>query len=501
MKARLLFRDADVPPAWEPSGHDEDVIRDLGLDVLAEVMAGGDPLVRSVAFQCLLGERPSVEDVRHRQAIVRDSLEHPKEIRALYELAHLGAESKRRSHMGLIGQSSSSILYWAVGLLNELAGCLDQLRSYGEQHRTLFESEGLRNLMAMIERDLDADYIASVRDHLNRLRFPSGVHITAEVGEDGMGNGYVLRRPKTVRWTWRSLVDWSRPDTFTYRLAERDDLGARTLGRLRSHGVNLVANAAAQSADHILDFFTRLRWEVAFYVGCVNLHDRLTARGSPVCFPDPEPADALTLDAEGLVDAGLALRSASGLVPNDMRATGKRLIMVTGANQGGKSTLLRAIGLAQLMTHAGMFVTADRYRVSVSSRLLTHYRREEDSALSHGKLDEELDRLSSLVDDAQPGCLMLFNESFASTNEREGSQVARGVIDALTESGVRVVFVTHLFTLAHELAEERPQDALFLRAERQPDGSRTFRLQPGVPEPTSYGKDLYDEVFGAAHHA
>jgi ABC-type nitrate/sulfonate/bicarbonate transport system ATPase subunit len=498
MKARLLFGDQDVEPTWEPTGHDDDVVRDLGLDVLVDAMAAGDSLVRTVALQCLLARCPALDDIRHRQAVVADCLDHPDEIRALYELADLGAETKRRSRLGLIGQtSSSSVLYWATGLLKELADCLDQLRAYSGAHRGSFASPGLRGLMDTIDRNLDAEYMATVRDHLKRLQFPSGVHITAELGADGMGTGYVLRRPQSVRRTWRSLVDWTRHDTFTYRIAERDDLGARTLGQLRSHGVNQVANAAAQSADHVLDFFNHLRWEIAFYVGCINLHQHLKDHGSPLCFPDAEPTDLLALDAKGLVDAGLVLRGTSQLVPNDLRATGRRLVMVTGANQGGKSTLLRAIGLAQLMTQAGMFVTAEQYRASNTRRLLTHYRREEDSALSHGKLDEELDRLSSLLDVVEPGCLMLFNESFASTNEREGSQVAKGVIEALTESGVRVVFVTHLFTLAHELTDGHAEDAVFLRAGRLSDGTRTFRLEPGIPERTSYGRDLYDDVFDA----
>jgi hypothetical protein len=502
MKARLLFPDRDADLTAEPSDHDQDLVRDLGLETVVDAMAAGDQLVRTVAQKCLLAPSPSVEEIRYRQGVLRDCLDHPDEIRALHELAILGAESKRRTGLGLIGNSPSSILYWSTGVLKELARCLETLRDYSETNGQRFRSDGLAGLMATIDRDLDTTYLATVKDHLNRLQFPTGVHLTGSVGADGMGTDYMLVRPASVRWSWRSLVDWlSRPPTYTYRIAERDELGAQTLGRLRNVGVNLVADAASRSADHILDFFNQLRSETAFYVGCLNLHERLKRGNGPLCFPDPEPAERLALDASGLVDAGLLLRGAADLVPNNLPATGKRLVMVTGANQGGKSTLLRAVGLAQVMTQAGMFVTAERYRVSTAPRLLTHYRREEDSALSHGKLDEELSRLSSLLEVLEPGVMVLFNESFASTNEREGSQVAREVIEALTESGVRVLFVTHLFTLAQGLAEQHHDDALFLRAERQPDGTRTFRLEPGPPEPTSYGKDLYDDVFAPAEGA
>jgi DNA mismatch repair ATPase MutS len=97
-----------------------------------------------------------------------------------------------------------------------------------------------------------------------------------------------------------------------------------------------------------------------------------------------------------------------------------------------------------------------------------------------------------------PSGLLLCNESFASTNEREGSEIAHQIIRALTEAGIRVVFVTHLYHLAQGCFAADDATSLFLRAERQPDGHRTFRLRPGDPLPTSHGQDLYRQVFGVA---
>jgi DNA mismatch repair ATPase MutS len=116
--------------------------------------------------------------------------------------------------------------------------------------------------------------------------------------------------------------------------------------------------------------------------------------------------------------------------------------------------------------------------------------------MTHGKLDEELSRMSGIADAIAPGALLLCNESFAATNEREGSEIARQVIDAFVESEVTVVFVTHLFELADTLHRERLRHVLFLRAERQADGRRTFRVRPGEPLPTSYGADSYRRIFG-----
>lgn len=96
----------------------------------------------------------------------------------------------------------------------------------------------------------------------------------------------------------------------------------------------------------------------------------------------------------------------------------------------------------------------------------------------------------------RPGAMVLFNESFASTNEREGSEIARQVVRGLLEWGVRVVYVTHLYEFAHGTFETRRDQTLFLRANREPDGTRTFRLVEAEPLATTYGEDLYREVFG-----
>jgi DNA mismatch repair ATPase MutS len=143
-----------------------------------------------------------------------------------------------------------------------------------------------------------------------------------------------------------------------------------------------------------------------------------------------------------------------------------------------------------------MFVPAESLRANVCRGVFTHFKREEDAAMESGKLDEELSRMSGVVDQITPGAVVLCNESFASTNEREGSEIARQIVRALLARGVKVFFVTHLFDLAHGFYLEQAQTVLFLRAQRQAGGGRTFQLAEGEPLPTSYGEDVYRRIFG-----
>jgi len=183
------------------------------------------------------------------------------------------------------------------------------------------------------------------------------------------------------------------------------------------------------------------------------------------------------------------------VVGNDLDADNKTLVIITGANQGGKSTFLRSIGLAQLMMQSGMFTPAESYCSNVCDALFTHYKREEDVTMTSGKLDEELARMSATVDKITTNSLLLCNESFAATNEREGSEIARQIISALSEKGIKVFYVTHLFKFASDIYLQGQKNTLFLQAERQDEGRRTFKIVKGEPLQTSFGKDIYAKVF------
>jgi len=142
-----------------------------------------------------------------------------------------------------------------------------------------------------------------------------------------------------------------------------------------------------------------------------------------------------------------------------------------------------------------MFVPARSYSASICDSLITHFKREEDITMKSGKLDEELDRMNIIIDNLTPETIILFNESFSATNEREGSEIAGQIIKALIEKNIRVFFVTHLFEFAHGFYQKKLKNTLFLIAERKPDASRTFRLFEGEPQQTSYGADLYKNIF------
>ena len=172
-------------------------------------------------------------------------------------------------------------------------------------------------------RELDDEYFEEISYHLKQLRFRAGVLISAELDRDNSGINFVLRAPGDGRRRWTERLGIGPRSSYSFSLPPRDEAGGQILSDLTSRGINLVANAAAQSADHIGSYFTMLRAELGFYVGCLNLADRLAAKGVPTAVPEPAKPSSLAFSCTDLRDACLELQSPDPVVGNDVQADGK----------------------------------------------------------------------------------------------------------------------------------------------------------------------------------
>lgn len=495
MKAFLMYRDRDFNLQSALPWNERDLTQDLELETLLDAMSREDEFLHKVARIALLTGCGDQDRVLYRQAVLRDCLANVDVVWSLYALAVEAIEAEKKTYWGL-AHYPMGILHRSVDVLIMLVEVLKKLRGIADTHAEKFSSEGFRTLFAMLQRELGDEYFETIQAHLKTLKFRHGVLISARLGMGNKGEDYVLRQPNESGRGWFARLLAKKPLSHTFTLHPRDEAGARALSELGDRGINLVANALAQSTGHILSFLIMLRIELAFYVSCLNLHETLTQKGEPTAFPVPVPAGERAHAFHGLYDVCLALHLPQRVVGNDVEAGDRSLVVITGANQGGKSTFLRSIGLSQLMMECGMFVAAESYTANLCGSLCTHYKREEDTTMKSGKLDEELARMSELVDHIVPDGLILFNESFAATNEREGSDIAGQITRALLDYRVKVFTVTHMYEFADSLHRENRRDALYLRAQRQEDGKRTFRLVEAEPLETSYGADLYEKIFG-----
>lgn len=490
MKVHLMYQNRDFDHKLQITSHEQELTQDLELKTLFEVMANHDTFIYDIVRTAIFSGLKTPEEILYRQDILKDCIKNPKVVRKLYSIAAEAIEKKRSYWWGMSNDSPSSVLKRSVNLLEMFVEMLKMVRVVVDENEKNFESKGITSLMSMLKKELDEAYLATLLTHLNELKFRNGVLISGELGPCNYGVNYVLRSQENKKYRW---LKWQLAPSFY--IHERDDNGLRDLGKREDRAFNLTANALAQSSDHVLSFFNMLKTELAFYVGCLNLYEKLSDKGQQLCFPVPLDINKRSHSFKGLYDVCLALIINNKVVGNDVNADGKELAIITGANQGGKSTFLRSIGQVQLMMECGMFVPAEYFCANICNGVFTHYKREEDTSMKSGKLDEELARMSNMASQLRRNSMVLFNESFAATNEREGSEIGRQIVSALLEKHIKAFYVTHLYELAHGFYKQRMSDTIYLRAERQADGHRTFKLLEGEPLQTSYGDDLYSKIF------
>jgi len=513
MKAFLMHKDHDFDLQRKLPPNEQALTQDLELNILFNAMALGDDFLFQVAKTAVLSSANDLDTILYRQNVLKDCVNNPSIVTEIYNVTVEAIEGKKKTFWGTFTYKyPSGILRGSIEVLEIYVDMLKKIKNIADEHSDKFKSEGFTVFFEMLKRELSDEYFVRIQNHLRELKFRESVLISAELGKGNKGANYTLHKPHDQKQSWlqRVLVRFRRficdflhipftekPPAYTFYLHPRDEAGARALSALRDRGINLVANALAQSTDHILSFSTMLRKELAFYVGCLNLHQQLAQMGEPLSFPLPVASGERLHSFKGLYDVCLALTVQHKIIGNNVNADKKDLVIITGANQGGKSTFLRSIGLSQLMMQCGMFVPAESFSSNVCSSLFTHYKREEDTAMKSGKFDEELSRMSDIVDNITSDSMLLFNESFAATNEREGSEIARQIVSALLEKRIKVFFVTHSYQFARGFYETKKGNAVFLRAERQTDGVRTFKLIEGEPLQTSFGEDLYDRIFSS----
>jgi len=225
----------------------------------------------------------------------------------------------------------------------------------------------------------------------------------------------------------------------------------------------------------------QLLGDMEVYLAALGFRDRALAKGLAVCFPEIVDRDGAGMSFRGLFNP-LLLGDKTAPVPCDLRvARAGSVVVVTGPNSGGKTRLLQAIGLAQLLGQAGFFVPAAEARLPRVSGLFVSLVEEARADQPEGQLGMELLRIRRMFETLDVGSLVLLDELCSGTNPSEGEEIARLVISLLPELGAQVFVTTHLLSFAQHLADDRPIEALeLLQVELDARDRPTYGFVPGV---------------------
>ena len=463
MKAYLMFKDKNFVAMDSTMYNSIVTLGDIEIDTILNTISDKDLVIYNVLKRALENPLTNLEDIKYRQAVLKDSLDYPEVVRELYQICLDTATKIKKYWFGSGSGSLSNTYVSALDHLSYFVLGLKELKSVAVKNKNKFKSEGFINLFKELEEELSDSYLAKVDNLVSEL----------------------------------NNRDDYKPSLFnkvpTYKIKEDDDIAKKDIENRKNLALVHAANALAIADNHLDSYFNMLMEELAFYVGNLNLALELDMVKMPYSIPKVLDKSIFDRTWVELYDLALVFKKMVSVTSNSNEAKDIHLHIITGANSGGKTTFLRSIGQAQLMAQAGMLVGAKEFVAPIRSGIYTHFKKEEDKKIKSGKLDEELKRISEIIDHLDKYSIILFNESFSSTNEREGSEINNQIVDALIKHSNEVISVSHLYTFASKYFDDKSVE--FLVAERKEDGSRSHKILKGMPEKTAYGEDLYNKIF------
>lgn len=480
----------------------QDMYKDLNLNIVLKTMAQDDAFlmeqIRSVMMVPVC--EPSV--IGYRYGIIREFCGRRRLLDAMYQIGRQGCQlaeqyKKEREQNRSRSSVGAGFVIAAFHFIEKSLSLLQDLKAAGEEEGGL-ESQGLTGFYKRFGAYPLAEFEAF---HKQLLFYTTGGEGIFSIRISG-GLKLTRSRLRSCRsYKTASLTNTSRKLLkFYYKVIKKDTILVEdeSLQRdlhtfLNQHMAELM-KIYEPFIDDLLLFWRNYGREIGFYKGVNTLQTRMNELSLPFCYGECRTGE-MKKEIEDLYELSLALYVQVRPVPNSLESRAV-LTVVTGANQGGKSTFLRSFGIAQVLMQCGMPVPAAKFCSGLYSRIHTHFTRKEDAMLSRGRLEEELKRMSGIISQLSSDSLLLLNESFASTTEKEGSQIAYNIIMPLYQKKIEVMMVTHLHEFAKRVYEEQKSGCEFLVAERKENGDRTFRMLRGKPHYSSYGTDLYKYMIG-----
>lgn len=428
---------------------------DLNLDQVIDTLTAGKQEYHLKPFFSI--PLHDVDAILYRHEIMRD-LEHAP----LMEALQMFAKNMRIMRANL---AQAEKLYYRIqkeawfldaverycAALENLAQKLDQIvvhsrgfMAFREYMTTYLHSERFLSLLEET-RQLKADfssitYCLEIRgNNVKVRRYDGEADYSAEVAQT-----FEKFRQGAVKDYLVKLADWPDMDHVEAHIL---DLVAKLYPDIFSRLDQYNEHQRAY-LDETIAIFDR---EVQFYLAYLEYLARFQRKGLPFCYPHLSMTEKQEEVSEGF-DVALAQKLLSEQAPvvcNDVFLQGReRILVVTGPNQGGKTTFARAFGQAHYLASLGCPVPGREARLFLCDQVLTHFEKEEDMTNLRGKLQDDLVRIDQLLRQATSNSLIILNEIFTSTAMRDASFLSTQILEKLIERDLLAVCVTFLDELA-----------------------------------------------------
>jgi DNA mismatch repair protein MutS2 len=396
------------------------------------------------------------------------------EIRYLFELFQAG---DRGRHGGAVVRR--------LDILRALRGAVQKLES------TFAGAEGplarVHTFASAIQASEAWTHLESLLDYENHL---ATVDVRIRLGHDGEIRSFAIQR---VEENQKNPWYTSPLRRFFARLA----LLFRGLNLRSSELIGRLVESVFDEMQEVWLLLYQLMLDFEVYLAAGRFQALAQSKGLEVSLPELTSADAALGEVpssrfENLFNPFLLLES-SAPVPCNIEHGSHAITIVTGPNSGGKTRLLQAVGLSQLLAQAGLFVPARAARLSIRSGMFVSLVQQAEAEQSEGRLGTELLRIRRLFERLPRGGLAILDELCSGTNPTEGEEIFQLLIELLGELSPVAFISTHFLGLAARLERERPVELTFLEVELGASGKATYRFTPGVAK-TSLARGVAERL-------
>ncbi len=484
----ILFDSADAAVALDPAPARE-LFKDLNLDQVFDVVrAGRDEYDLEPFFRMPLDRAVSI---RYRHDVLRD-LESESLLATVRAFAAglrtMRSRLSRGENLHHRYQRERWFLEAATvygGTIRALAAALGKAALHSEGFR------GFRDYVASYRESpqftkLLAD-AAALATQFSEVRY--NLHIKANRIRVGRYNGEGDLGAEVEETFAKFAQGEVREHEFAFRQEpDMDRVEGAVLdmvAELHADAFGALDRFAAEHAAYLDATIAAFDREIQFYLAYLEFIDSYRASGLPFCYPDlAESKEAEAHDAFDLALARKLRRDNVAMVLNDFRLRGReRILVVTGPNQGGKTTFARMIGQLHYLARLGLLVPARQAELFLFDSLFAHFERQEVVENLRGKLEDDLVRIHHIFDAATDRSLVILNESFSATTVDDGLFLGRQVLEELIERDMIAVYVTFLGELA---TLGRSTVSMVSNVDRKDPDRRTFRFLRQPPEGLAY---------------